>query len=90
MKRINLSVLETIEDFDLEDILSQAEYYSPECFEEVEGQLVAMWNADTKRAFIVGKIERCGWNAVVKHRGKIIARNERNTGWGLVQENEEL
>lgn len=85
---MKLNELQTLADLSVADLLSQANNYTPDSFEEVEGMLVAetLWRKGCKDylQFVVGKIERAGWTAEVKHDGKVIARNERNTGWGFV------
>ena len=78
---MNISKLKTIND--IEDILSQASNYSTDSFKEVDGNLVVMVNGDPKNAFVVGAIKRTGWDAEVTHDGRVVARNERNTGWGF-------
>ena len=36
----------------------------------------------------IGRITRCGWNAIAQSRGKVAAANIRNTGWILCSRTE--
>ena len=50
-------------------------------FEEKDGQLLATFGRET---FLVGPVERQGWDAEVRRDGRIIARTVRNTGWSFI------
>lgn len=82
------SNLENLADLSVEDVLSQHSFYTSESFEEKDGMLIAetLWRkgcGDYSR-FIVGKIEGHWERKEVRHQGKVVAINERNTGWGFV------
>jgi hypothetical protein len=76
-----------IEDLDFEgDVISQMDRYTPECFEEIEGELFLAWegNFSAEPLIRLGKIERRGWNGIVRRFDRIVAMEERNTVWSLV------
>lgn len=87
-RELDLAALKTIADLDLDGILSQSSEYTPECFQEFDGRLVAMWGARwkdaPKHAFVVGNIESWGGYKEVKYKGKVVAIEVNGTGWSFV------
>lgn len=83
-----MKTIQNLADLDLNDVFSQANYYTPECFEVIDGMLIAetLWRkgcADYSR-FIVGPVGGTWELREARCNGAVVATNERNTGWGFV------
>jgi len=67
----------------LQELKSRAQYQTPECFEEMNGNLYLSEQA-TGKLEKIGKVTRQGWDATATFHGQVVASSEQNTGWGLV------